>query len=178
MSDPLVEIIEPFSLATQGRTLEGRIPLAALQRLAPLLRSTEGEVAYTLHFEVDQGGVPRVKGHVEATLMLQCQRCMMDMPFVVSNPVQLGIVRTRQAAEQLPANLEPLLVDAEGVTVGSIVEDELILALPVVAMHELEACPEGEAIRHKPGADQEDASAESEQRENPFAVLAQLKKHD
>jgi uncharacterized protein len=178
MSDPLVEIIEPLSLAARGRTLEGRIPLAALSRLVPLLQGAEGDAVYRLHFEMDEGGVPRVNGQVEATLLLQCQRCMEAMPFPVSSRVRLGIVRDRQAAEQLPANLEPLLVSEEGITVAAIVEDELILALPVVAMHELEVCPQGEAFRTNPGDDQGQGSADSEKRENPFAVLAQLKKHD
>jgi len=177
------ETIEPLALAARGRTLEGRLPVSLLPRLLPLLApmalaadtpgsSMQGDVAYSLEFGTDEGGNPRVVGSVKATLPLICQRCMETMEFPVLTRTRLGIVSSRAAAQQLPECYDPLLVLDDEVTLASIIEDELILALPQVAMHDSKECPQGEAFLNT-GRGQEDAA--TAQRENPFAVLSQLK---
>lgn len=168
MSDRLEELIDPLSLATKGRSIEGRIPLAKLARLAPSLLSTEGEAEASLRFGIDEGRMPNVSGHVRATLILQCQRCMQGMQYKVDSRIRLGIVTSRKAAESLPEYYDPLLVSGAEIKAADIVEDELILALPIVAMHEMTECPAG-------GKFQPQGEAEPK-RENPFAVLAELKK--
>lgn len=172
------ETIEPLALAARGRTLEGCLPVSSLLRLQPLLATDEAglskqdNVEYLLEFGVDEGGSPRVTGSVKATLPLTCQRCMETMGFSVSTRTRLGIVSSRAAAQQLPECYDPLLVLDDEVTVASIIEDELILALPQVAMHDNEKCPQGTAFLNTESG-QEDAT--TVQRENPFAVLSQLK---
>ncbi len=173
------ETIEPLALAARGRTLEGSLPISSLPRLLPLLvtdgldLSMQGDVEYSLEFSVDEGGSPRVTGSVKATLPLTCQRCMEGMGFSVSTRTRLGIVSSRAAAQQLPECYDPLLVLDDEITVASIIEDELILALPQVAMHNNEECPQGAAFLNNGDGQQEDAT--TVQRENPFAVLSQLK---
>ncbi len=172
------ETIEPLALAVRGRTLEGCLPLSSLLRLLPLLAtdaaalSTQSDVEYLLEFGVDEGGSPRVAGSVKATLPLTCQRCMETMGFSVSTQTRLGIVSSRAAAQQLPECYDPLLVLDDEITVASIIEDELILALPLVAMHNNEECPKSIALLNTEGG-QEDVT--TMRRENPFAVLSQLK---
>ncbi|HEC18440.1 MAG TPA: hypothetical protein ENI97_03770 [Gammaproteobacteria bacterium] len=177
------QIIEPLALAARGRTLEGHMPLASLARLLPLLAGTDpqGEVEYQLEFGADEGGNPRIIGSVTATLPLVCQRCMESMVHSVTTRTRLGIVSSQRAAEQLPERYEPLLVPAEEqgelgageLPLATLIEDELILALPQVAMHRTEECPRGEAFLGSAPDGDEDGSVA--QRENPFAVLAQLK---
>lgn len=173
MSDRFTETIDPLALASKGRSIEGKIALAELRRVLPLLRSDAGEVEFSLSFNMDEAGIPRIQGRVQATLMLQCQRCMEEMEFSVSSKVRLGIVASRAAAEHLPENYEPLVCDEE-TTIVSILEDELILALPIVAMHKIEDCPMGDAYPA-----QKDRETEIDDvdvgRKNPFAALAQLK---
>ncbi len=168
MSDHLDELIEPLFLAEKGRTLTGRLPLSRLDRLCQSLQDGKGVVDISLDFDRDEVGQPRVMGRLTAILQLQCQRCMQTMGLPVSVDVHLGIVRTQRQAESLPDNYDPLLVSDEPMTAADIVEDELILALPLVALHEMADCPAAGAP-----AGQDEVVA---QRENPFAVLAELKK--
>jgi uncharacterized protein len=111
-----MNIIDPFDLATQRRTLEGRLPVSSMPRLIQSLSTDNVEVIgryqvdYVLHFGVDEGGVPGVTGTVQTTLPLECQRCMEEMEFPVSLDLKLALVKTRQAAQQLPENYDPLLV--------------------------------------------------------------------
>ena len=193
MSDRFTDSVEPFALATQGRTIEGEIPLADLKRLGTLVRSSqsqddenestaggdiEGSVGFTLRFDIDESGAPRIGGNVSTTFRLQCQRCMEDMDYPVTLKVSLGIVPSREAAANLPDSYDPLVVSGDEITITSILEDELILALPIVAMHEIESCSQGKASNNKSGNIDQEAEQEnlsSSKRENPFAVLAQLK---
>lgn len=177
-----METIEPLALAARGRVLEGRLPLSSLPRLMPLLAFTEAEdedaanryvAEYVLEFGVDEGGVPRITGTVNAILPLKCQRCMEAMELPIATHTQLGIVSSRAAAQQLPERYDPLVLTDDEITVANIVEDELILALPLVAMHDSKECPQGNAFLTQNEKGQEDASIS--QRENPFAVLAKLK---
>jgi uncharacterized protein len=196
MSDRFTDSVEPFALATQGRTIEGEIPLADLTRLSTLARSSqsqngaskdtvasdsiEGSVEFTLCFDIDEGGAPRIGGNVSTTFRLQCQRCMEEMDYPVTLKVRLGIVPSREAAANLPDSYDPLVVSGDEITITSILEDELILALPIVAMHEVESCSEGKASRNGSDNYGQQAGQEnppSSKRENPFAVLAQLKKN-
>ncbi len=172
MSDHLGELIEPLSLAEKGRTLVGRLPLLGLDRLCQSLQNGKGEVDVSLHFDRDEVGQPRVTGRLAVTLQLQCQRCMQAMDLPLSVDVHLGIVRTQKQAESLPDNYDPLLIPDEPMTAADIVEDELILALPLVALHEMKDCPAADTLA---GQDEQDDEVVP-RRENPFAVLAELKK--
>ena len=175
-----MNIIEPFDLATQRRTLEGRISVSTLSRLIQSLSTADAEeigryyVDYVLDFGVDEGGAPCIIGTVQTVLPIECQRCMETMEFPLSLKIRLALVKSQQAAQQLPDNYDPLLISQdEEISVESIIEDELILALPQVAMHEIKDCPKGESFLNTG-----DGAAENgltSKRENPFAVLAQLK---
>ncbi len=176
----IMDTIEPLALASSGRILEGRLPVSSLPRLLPLLvldeATTSHDVEYLLEFGIDEGGTPRVTGSVSATLPVICQRCMTVMSLPVSTRTQLGIVSTREAAQQLPERYEPLLQTTDendaDISIASIIEDELILALPLVAMHNKEDCSQDAALMST-ASEQENAAMT--QRENPFAVLSQLK---
>jgi DUF177 domain-containing protein len=172
-----MEIIDPYAYATQGRHLEGSVQVSALTRLISLLTVEEGEdvaqysVAYQLVFGVDKGGVRGLLGTLKTTLPLMCQRCMGGMLLDITVDLQLAMVRSREAAQQLPESYDPLLVSDEEITIESLVEDELILALPLVAMHEIKDCPKGDAFLASSLSGDEQAP----KRKNPFAVLAELK---
>ena len=196
MSDRFTDSIEPFALATQGWTIEGKISLVELERLGALVRSSqsfdeedksashgsnyemEGDVEFTLHFDIDEGGAPRVGGNASATLRLQCQRCMEEMDYPIALKVRLGIVPSREAATNLPDNYDPLVVSGDEISIASILEDELILAMPIVAMHEIENCSQVEVSSkesERNGQEAELGNLTASGRKNPFAVLAQLK---
>lgn len=172
MSDHLGEFIEPHSLAGKGRTLRGQLPVSSLERLCQSLHDEKGVVDVLLHFDKDVVGQPNVAGRLATTLQLKCQRCMQAMTFDVSVDVHLGLVRTQKQTESLPDNYDPLMITDEPITAAKIVEDELILALPLVALHELKDCPAAATVTVEQDAQDEVAP----QRENPFAVLAELKK--
>lgn len=168
MSAEMPEILDAWRMLAARREFEGRIALSALPRLRDALVDAEGEVVFALGFDRDAMQVPYLELKLAAELPLQCQRTMQRFLFPVDVVQRLGLVRDESDEAGLPAGYEPLLVPEDGALRPlELVEDELILALPVVPV--------------KPGSESVErdwpVSAEEEVRANPFAGLAAMKKN-
>ena len=109
---------------------------------------------------------------VQTTLPQICQRCLeaVDVPVQVAG--EFRFVESEAVAEQQDDDCEEdLLVTSREFDLAALIEDEVLLALPLVPRHEV--CP----VRVKMAAADKDFDAPAE-KPNPFAVLAQLKKPD
>lgn len=143
-----------------------------MERLCGLLADDTGEVTVRLDFGIDEEGIRRVSGRLTAELRLVCQGCLEPMTYTVEASVSLAVVGNEAQAEQLPERYEPLMTEAqEPLFLQDIVEDELILALPIVARH-----PQGQCAATGAVGGVNANAGEDGPRENPFAVLAGLKK--
>ncbi|GAB3383035.1 YceD family protein [Lysobacter fragariae] len=150
------------------RGVEGRLPLASLTRLEDSLLDTEGDVRFALDFDSDSFQVPYVELRIEAELPLLCQRSLERFLLPVKIVQRLGLIRDEADEAALPPGYEPLLVPEDGeLRTAELVEDELILAIPVVPVK-----PGSEAVERDWPAPQEE-----QERANPFAAaLSALKK--
>lgn len=175
MSAGLPAFLDPLRGA-QERHYRGALELARMERLGELLSARTGEVAVSVRVAPGPGDALLVDLGLQAELRTQCQRCLRDMTVSLDLRPRVGIVRSVAQGEQLPEGYEPLVPEEDteapvhgAVQLAGLVEDELILAFPIVPMHPLDACP---AAQHLEDASQEQApSAE----DNPFAVLSGLK---
>lgn len=150
--------------------MSGKLRLADMPRLATSLVTTAGpEVDVTLEFVMHQG-FPTVAGQVRGVLPVQCQRCMGTYDLPVEADFHLGVVQTEEQAASLPTNLEPLFVTDDEIRLVEVIEDELILALPIVPLHEDGTC--------KPKPVEQPMPAVAPERENPFGALKKLKTPD
>lgn len=152
------------------RGFEGRLPLSSMARLRETLVDAEGEVVYSLEFDRDPLQVPYVELRIEARLPLQCQRSLERFLLPVSIVQRLGLLRDDGEADEavLPEGYEALFVPADGeLRPAELVEDELILAVPVVPVS-----PGSESVERDWPVQPDD-----EIRANPFSVLAGLKKN-
>ncbi len=172
MQHRLPERVDPHALVRGERTLAGAVPVAALERLRPLLAAHGGELEVELHFGRDDSGRALVTGHVAGAITLTCERCLGGLQRTLDLHLRLGLVDSEARVADVPAGSEPLVV-AQGSRIAPVdlVEDEILLSLPMFPMHAEPCSALGEG-RQAPGAQEQDR-----QRENPFAVLAQLKSH-
>jgi uncharacterized protein len=168
MSGTLPQSIHPYRLAHRGGSLIGQLPLVGMSRLRESLYSDAGEVHVNLRFRCDEQGRHRVDGSVRALLQLTCQRCLGAMGYEVDNEVHLELVARPEDAGRVENGYEPLLVRDDLVAVRSMVEDELLLALPAHPRHAEGQCRVAPEYRPQP-------QAESTERTRPFEVLAKLK---
>lgn len=146
--------------------LRGTLELDAMPRLGAYLTEAQGKVQVEMDFGVDEEGIRFVHGRLATEVGIACQRCLESFRLPLKSEFQLGVATDEGSAERLPDHYEPLLVGSEPVQLKDVVEDELILSLPLVPKHPDDQCP-----GQKKGRDEESAV----ERENPFAVLASLK---
>jgi uncharacterized protein len=163
------EVLDAWRMVAARRGFEGRLPLSAFGRLRDSLHpdGREGEVRFSLDFDRDMLRVPYVELRIEAALPLECQRSLRRFDLPVRIVQRLGLLRDESEEAALPEGYEPLLVPEDGhLRAAELVEDELILAVPVVPV--------------APGTDAMErdwAPEEEEQRKaSPFAALASLRK--
>ncbi len=144
---------------------QGQIDVEALSRLGELLASTAATIDVQFEFQNSDYDTALVCGEVEAELEMECQRCLQAL----SVPLQLEFKLLVDAADDIvqESSLDTVYSEDGLIDIFEVVEDELILALPLVAMHENNMCNEH---WQTPEKDQEPAV-----RENPFSVLKDLK---
>ena len=148
------------------RSFEGRLPLASMRRLRDSLLDAEGEVAYAIEFGTDSLQVPYIELQIDAELPLECQRSLQRYLEPVRIVQRLGLIRNEEDEAGLPPGYEPLLMDEHGeLRPAELIEDELILAVPVVPLN-----PDSDAVQNDWPADEEEVM-----QANPFAALAALK---
>lgn len=170
-ADPRRLDVEAFARA--GSSLAGEHPLAGFERLADALMpgsELTGAVQWQLEaaWRRDHSGRERAEWRLraQAEVPLQCQRCLGPMVEVLALDRSFAFATDEDEAARLDEESdEDMLVLSRRFDLIELLEDELILALPLVPRHEL--CPEG--VVATPPAD---PSAEEPARENPFQVLA------
>ncbi len=167
----LPTLIAPFKLARQGQELRGVVSVNGLERLATVLSDDKGHINVLLQFGKDQQGSNLVRGHLSTRVNMVCQRCMKPMSVNVDTNVSLAIVASEERAMQLPEGLEALIVEEEPMALARMIEDELMLALPIVTLHENRDC---EPVLKKL-QEETNVIEQAEKKVNPFAVLSGLK---
>ena len=166
MSATLPAVLDAWRMVSARRCFEGTVPLASFKRLRTSLVDTEGDVRFTLEFGHDAMNQAFVEVRAEADLPLQCQRTLERYLQPVRVMQQLGLITSEAQEDALPEGMEPLLVPENAeLRPLDLVEDELILALPVVPINPDSSLPE--AVW----------PLEDDDKPNPFGVLAALKDH-
>ena len=162
--------------AEEAATLQGTEQLRAFPRL--LAESVQADPALPVHWHArgemhnPQHVAPEVWIQLEADtiLPLVCQRCLgpVDMPVAVERSFRFVADEATAAAQDDDAE-EDLLALSRSFDLLELVEDELLMDLPVAPRHE--ACPEPV----KMSAEDPEFEAAGATRENPFAALGRLK---
>lgn len=170
MLTELPEQIDPLRLAKNDAKLKGCYDISRLTRLHDRLCEIRGQVEFNWFFHINDQHRAVIQGHIQASLPMICQRCLKPVDYPVHTETALMVLREGESEDIVPDGFEPLILEQMPVSLLSLVEDELILALPIIAKHE--QCPVNEHVLAE-----EDSPAPEEKRPNPFAVLATLKKH-
>ena len=165
MSEPWSRPLEVDRLADGGAEVDFGVPL---EGLAGLPSGVSGSVVARARFG-RAGGFPMAELTVRGTATLACQRCMQPMSVPIDADVRVALIAAEADATRVPPELEPVLAPGGRISVGELITEELLLTLPIVALH-----GDGEACAAAPAA--EAAVQRGPETHRPFAGLADLMK--
>ena len=162
--------IDSLDFARNGQKISGEVPVAELSRLLDVLENPQGILSYTVQGVVDKHGIPALDVSIHGNCQLRCQRCLNGLDYTVKLDTRL-LLRDQASLDALGDSVadeeeefDSILADAH-LEVLDLLEEEILLSLPIAPKHELGACR---------ATDSENARKEEQ---HPFAVLAKLKRN-
>jgi uncharacterized protein len=170
MSDPrsvnkLPRYVDPRKLAARSEHLQGPVPGDELLRLSEAVL-TIADCSADMVFSRDAQHRNVIDGSFALNVTMSCQRCMQPVTKSISGEFQVGVVWDEERAAELPKRLDPWLVSEETGDLYELLEDELLLSLPIVAYHNEADCAAKGSFST---GDHEVV------RENAFSILSKLK---
>ena len=157
--------IDPVKLAVSGECLSGMVGLRDMHRLAELICNDSGDASYELTFSRNEKGIVTVSGKIQAQLTMICQRCLGEVMIPIECITRIGIVQNEHDLDVLDEELDPFQSEDGNISVLKLIEDEILLGLPLSPMHDKADCPATESLQEYQSVKQ-----------NPFTVLETLKR--
>ncbi|HEX7326769.1 MAG TPA: YceD family protein [Rhodanobacteraceae bacterium] len=132
MSASLPVSVDAERMVAGRRSFAGALAVASLTRLAEALAGTLGEVRYQLDFQHSALGGLELRVRASARLTLECQRTLQPFQWPAAVDTRLGLLASEDEVVALPEGYEPLLLEHGSLQPRKVIEDELLLALPLV----------------------------------------------
>ena len=124
------------ALGMRQAELHGELQLRQLPRFTQLLHSADGSVKATLRFRQPATGWVSLSLQYEAAVELTCQRCLEPMTAHLTATTELALLESSALENRVPEGTEPVLLEDDRTKLAELVEDELIVGLPLVPKHE------------------------------------------
>lgn len=158
--------IDSLDFARNGRRINGEAPLAELPRLLDMLETPQGVLGYSMQGGVDGKGTHFLDLGIAGQCSLRCQRCLngLDYPLRLETRLLLRDQASLDALDDDDEEFDSILADTH-LDVLELLEEEILLSLPIAPKHELGAC------QMKNGEDVHGGV------KHPFAALAELKRN-
>lgn len=171
MSNDLPLRFDPVLFANRGRQFAGNIPAKDMPRIMELAPNSDGEFFVTMTFSMSSLKFPMVKGTIEGEVVQTCQRCMGDVGVSISSQFQLLLITPDSLELASEEGHEVFEYTGQEVITANLIEDEIILCVPIVAKHGgIENC-ESSVKQWMHEFDE----VPTDEKDNPFAKLKDLK---
>ena len=131
----ILQWVEPWRLAKTRASVEGRVPVRCLPRVAADLPAQGSDLRYTLRFALDRKGRCSIEMHIAVCLDICCASCLQPARHVVDSRVVLFVADGFCEPSASDRVREPISLHEGRVHVQQMVEDELLLSLPMVFVH-------------------------------------------
>jgi uncharacterized protein len=152
-------VIDGLQFARGGLEVGGVLGMEKLRRLAEMQGSTDG-LEYRVRGGINDDANPCLRISVSGEVQLTCQRCLGPLTVPLATDAELVLSESEREIQQAEDEVDRVLA-SRAMDVAQLVEDEVILALPMIARHE--DCAPAQDV------------PTSELRPSPFNVLAGLK---
>lgn len=171
------KLVDVSALADAAVEVEFSIPLSGLERLKPLLTTSEGKATGRIRWS-REGGHVIADVAAGARLNLRCQRCLDEFVLPVSSSSRVALVADESQGATLADELETALAVDGRIRQRDLLEEELLLAVPAAPRHpdgECEARVDAGSAAERAAVPGENVVAETQvNTQRPFAGLADL----
>lgn len=178
MSPGPADQVNAKELSARAAVVERHYDLAQLERVAEAGGLPGTSIDAQLRFGATEG-LTTVDVRVTGIAVLTCQRCLQPCACEVDESAQVAIVGAE--TDEVPEGCEPCVGRVEQLSLGAVVEEQVLLALPLVPMHAAGApqCSSSGSevvpLARTPAAEPAAARAAAEdEKQTPFANLREL----
>lgn len=164
---PIPEKITASKAVARNERFADELPLAGFARLQGLLAAYEGKISAELQAGRDDSDHPHLQGRLRGALQMVCHRCQKSFDWELDASLAIRLVNTEAEEAQALHESDPYLVENDRLFLREVIEDELLLALPM--MPRCKSCE-----NTAPPAPAKEPGTET-RKENPFAALKRMK---
>ena len=174
-SGPLPERVDALRLFASGASIQGSVSAQRVPRLLEYLASDSAvDIEVALQFERNEANRRHLQGQISAQVSVPCQRCLEPLPLQVDSELDIIVVGSERELAALGDEADSLLCSDDTLDLTTLVEDEVILSLPLAPRHEREDCNAALLALKEQAAAQPEGSDE-QAGSNAFAQLQALK---
>ena len=123
--------VKASQAALRREAFTGSVPLAQLPRLAASLADTSGTLHVELQATRDGDGQGWLHGEIRGRLPLTCQRGLHAFDWDCDVALSLALVETESEEAKMLKETDAYLVEDDELPLRDLVEDEVLLALPM-----------------------------------------------
>jgi uncharacterized protein len=127
-------VIDSLQFARAALEQRGVLGMERLPRLAKMQCSTQG-LEYHLRGGSASNGRPCLRVSVRGSVDLPCQRCLDLFPVPIAIDAELQLSESLREISEADDEIDRVLASRH-MDLGQLIEDEVILALPMVPRHE------------------------------------------
>ncbi len=168
MFDKLPDWIDPVHCAEHNMRFQARVNQCDMPRLTEQVYETKNDVLVTVAFKRHPKlKAPWIDIKVKTELVLECQRTLEPYIYPVESHMQGVFLSSMAMAEDVDEDLEVFELPEGKISLLEYIEDELLLAIPMVPRQE------SASIEWQDEPFEEGAIVVK--KENPFAKLKQMK---
>ena len=131
----LPERLDPQAMFAQKGELIGCVPVKGMARLKNAVVSMSPVVMVDLHFAPGLHGFPKITGWIKHALWLRCERCLGEMEISMELPLEVCVKPKSEPLPETAGAPEFYEYSGRSFTLADLIEDELLLALPLAPKH-------------------------------------------
>lgn len=170
---PVPNYVDMRNVFMQEGKIRGSIDLARLQRFRESLVNSHAEIYVELDFHLSESGQKVITGLLRATVNVSCQRCLEPLAIQLSDDIRLAIVSREDDIADLDEGWDAWICPDIKLVLASFIEEQLLLCMPIVSMHNTKSCNEQSKYSTAPA--KAHRALDREVKENPFSVLKDFK---
>jgi uncharacterized protein len=165
-------VIQPRKFANKAGEIRFNWLVKDFSELTKLLINESGEVKVLVNGYYDHNKNCLVKAEITATVNLECQTSFEPIEYKIDNTVTYCTVIDEKQIAEVNEQYEAILLEDGLLDLKKLIQDELILSLPIAANKPSEELDQVMSF----GELDEEAIAKEKALDNPFTVLKGLKK--